>query len=369
MKRIIQIFIILSALVLSACQSEMDKNSTMEENPAVTEAQTTLDAQITEKPTENVDMQITEELDTTKPEQEVLFVYSDTGDDYNSNSVWVIDVEGNCRFANVEIKDLLSQEDWYDLLINNLDDEIKSMVTGGGYALWGAVGGTVAAALIVAKASRQPLGKLLDALAAPAALMICITRFSENFIGEGHGITIENPLFCRFPFCVNVWDEWHLAVFVFEGIAALVIFMIMLDYSPARDGDGARKFLILYGSCQVLLESLRRDNFLRWFLVRVSQLTAVIVMLFMIIAAIVRWSKAPDKAQTKARVIICTVIFFLCVGGCIGIEFAVDKSDWPYVILYTLLAVCAAGLGITTHQIVFADSPRIKPRHIASGNR
>ena len=130
MKRIIQIFIILSALVLSACQSEMDKNSTMEENPAVTEAQTTLDAQITEKPTENVDMQITEELDTTKPEQEVLFVYSDTGDDYNSNSVWVIDVEGNCRFANVEIKDLLSQEDWYDLLINNLDDEIKSMVTG-----------------------------------------------------------------------------------------------------------------------------------------------------------------------------------------------------------------------------------------------
>lgn len=130
MKRIIQIFIILSALVLSACQSEMDKNSTMEENPVVTEAQTTLEAQITEKTMENVDMQITEELDTTKPEQEVLFVYSVTGDDYNSNSVWVIDVEGKCCDANVEIKDLLSQEDWYDLLINNLDDEISSMVSG-----------------------------------------------------------------------------------------------------------------------------------------------------------------------------------------------------------------------------------------------
>lgn len=85
MKRIIQIFIILSALVLSACQSEMDKNSTMEENPVVTEAQTTLDVQITEKTMENVDMQITEELDTTKPEQEVLFVYSVTGDDYKRN--------------------------------------------------------------------------------------------------------------------------------------------------------------------------------------------------------------------------------------------------------------------------------------------
>ena len=245
------------------------------------------------------------------------------------------------------------------------------IIPGGGYALWGAAGGVVLAAFIVSKASKQSLGHLLDALAAPAAITICIARFAETFSGEGHGPAIENPLFCRAPFCIYdpMWEEWHLAVFVMEGIAALIIFLIMLYYSPDRSGDGARKFMILYCSCQVLLESLRRDNFLRWLFVRVSQLTAVIVMLLMMIVAIVRWARSSDKPRITKRIIICTVLFFLFVGGCIGIEFAVDKSDWPNDILYMLLAVCAAGLGITTHQIVFADSPRIKPRHIASGNR
>jgi len=126
MKRIIQIFIILSALVLSACQSEMDKNSTMEENPVVTEAQTTLEAQITEKTMENVDMQITEELDTTKPEQDVLFVFYES--DYkNGNLLWVIDNEGNVRYVKVNtISEILSEENWYDFLMNNLDEVVYS---------------------------------------------------------------------------------------------------------------------------------------------------------------------------------------------------------------------------------------------------
>lgn len=228
------------------------------------------------------------------------------------------------------------------------------ILPGGGFALWGAVGGSVLAAFIVSKVSKQSFGKLLDVMAAPAAIAICIARFAETFTGEGHGPAIENPLFCRAPFCIydSMWEEWHLAVFVLEGIAALVIFLIMLYYSPVRAGDGARKFLILYGTCQVLLESLRRDNFLRWLFVRVSQLTAVIIMLIMIIVAVIRWNRSADKAQTKNWIVTCVVFFFLCVGGCIGIEFAVDKSDWPNEILYALLAVCAVGLGITTWQIV-----------------
>lgn len=228
------------------------------------------------------------------------------------------------------------------------------VLPGGGFALWGAVGGAVLAALIVSRITKQSGGKLLDSMAAPAAIAICIARFAESFTGEGHGPAIENPLFCRAPFCIydGMWEEWHLAVFVFEGIAALIIFLVMVQYSPVRSGDGARKFLILYGACQVLLESLRRDNFLRWLFVRVSQLTAVIVMLIMIIVAVIRWTKASHPVQTKKKIIFCIIVFFLCVGGCIGIEFAVDKSDWPNEILYALLAMCAAGLGITTWQIV-----------------
>ena len=229
------------------------------------------------------------------------------------------------------------------------------IAAGGGFALWGAVGGAVLAALIVSRTSKQSLATILDAMAAPAALTICIARFAETFTSEGRGPAIENPLFCRAPFCLFEFEEWKLAVFVFEGIAALVILILMLLYKPSRPGDGARKFLILYGACQVLLESLRRDNFLRWLFVRVSQLAAVIIMLLMIICAIVRWNKAQAKAMPKKKIVLYTVLFFLFVGGCIGIEFAVDKSDWPNEILYTLLAVCAAGLGVTTWNVAMKN--------------
>lgn len=227
----------------------------------------------------------------------------------------------------------------------------------GGFALWGAVGGAVLAAFLVSRSRKHSFASLLDLMAAPAALMICVARFAEAFSGEGHGPALENEAFCFFPLCVwnEMWEEWELAVFIFEGIAALVILILMLLYKPSRPGDGARKFLILYGACQVLLESLRRDNFLRWLFVRVSQLTAVIIMLLMIICAIVRWTKAQTKAMPKKKLVLYTIFFFLFVGGCIGIEFAVDKSDWPNEILYSLLAVCAAGLGVTTWNVAMKN--------------
>ena len=227
----------------------------------------------------------------------------------------------------------------------------------GGFALWGAVGGSVLAAFLVSRKRKQSFASLLDLMAAPAALMICIARFAEFFSGEGHGPALEKETFCFFPLCIwnEMWEQWELAVFVFEGIAALVILILMLLYKPSRPGDRARRFLILYGTCQVLLESLRRDNFLRWLFVRVSQLTAVIIMLLMIICAIIRWVKAHTKAMPKNKLVLYTVLFFLFVGGCIAIEFAVDKSDWPNELLYSLLAVCAAGLGVTTWQIVMKN--------------
>ena len=49
----------------------------------------------------------------------------------------------------------------------------------GGFALWGAVGGAVIAAILAAKITKQSAVKLLDAMAAPAALTIAIARFAE----------------------------------------------------------------------------------------------------------------------------------------------------------------------------------------------
>ena len=72
----------------------------------------------------------------------------------------------------------------------------------GGYALWGAAGGVVIAALLTAKMTKQKISAILDAVAAPAALAIALGRFAEFFSGEGIGMYVENEAFWRFPFAV-----------------------------------------------------------------------------------------------------------------------------------------------------------------------
>lgn len=223
----------------------------------------------------------------------------------------------------------------------------------GGYALWGAVGGVALAAFLTARITRQSTARLLDALAAPAALTIALCRFSEYFSGEGIGMYVENEALRFFPLAVsNEWGEWYWAIFVLEGLAALAIMACLLRQRARRPGDAARLFLLLYSACQVLLESLRRDNFPRWLFVRVSQLTAVIVLAVMMLFALGRWLKARPRRVSAGRVAVCWLVFLLCVGACIALEFAVDKFPYlPIWLDYCLMAGCCVGLGWSAYQL------------------
>lgn len=229
----------------------------------------------------------------------------------------------------------------------------------GGYALWGAFGGVVIAALLTARITRQSAVRLLDALAIPAALTIALARFSEFANGEGIGLELYNPLFQRFPFAVyNAdWDTWFYAIFILEGAAALVIALVLYFMKLKQPGSRAKAFLILYCSVQILLESLRRDNFLRWLFVRVSQLTAVLVLGGMLFWALYRWAKAPKTMRMPGRMMIINwVLFLLGVGVCIAMEFAVDKSAYmPVWLCYSIMAVCCVVMGYTAWQVIMKN--------------
>ena len=228
----------------------------------------------------------------------------------------------------------------------------------GGYALWGAVGGAVIAAILTAKITKQPAVKLLDALSAPAALVIALGRLAELTNGEGKGLEVVAPVFQRFPFALyNAdYEMWFWAICVFEAVAALVIFAILLAKKPARDGEHARLFLILYCASQILMEALRADNFLHWtrVFIRVSQLTAVLVLAGMMFCALRCWRKVPAEARLpKKQVIISWVIFLICVGVSIWMQFAVQKSAYiPAWLCYTVMGVCAVGFGVTAHRLI-----------------
>ncbi len=226
----------------------------------------------------------------------------------------------------------------------------------GGFALWGAVGGAVIAALVTAKITRQSAVKLLDALAAPAALVIAIARFAEFASGEGIGLEVESEFFQRFPFAVfdPEWEVWFWAIFIAEGLAALAIFAVLMVKKFSRAGDKAKLFLVLYCSAQILLESLRRDEFLRWLFVRVSQLTAVLVLGGLMFFALYRWVRAEKSARMPVKALVINwVIFLVGVGLCIAMEFAVDKSaEMPVWLCYCIMAVCCVAFGATSYKLI-----------------
>ena len=193
-------------------------------------------------------------------------------------------------------------------------------------------------------------------MAAPAALTIAIARFAEFASGEGIGLEVENKLLQFFPLAVfdPEWEVWFFAIFMAEGIAALIICALLQWKNFPRTGDKAKLFLVLYCSAQILLESLRRDQFLRWLFVRVSQLTAVLVLGGLMFYALYKWLKAAKEHRMPVKpLVINWVIFLLGVGICIAMEFAVDKSaDMPVWLCYCIMAVCCVAFGWTSCKLV-----------------
>ncbi len=226
----------------------------------------------------------------------------------------------------------------------------------GGYALWGVVGGCVLAAVLTARITHQWTAKVLDALAVPGAITLALCRFAELTCGEGIGMEVEMPLFQRFPFAVYDadWEVWFWAICVLEGVTALVIAAVLTVHRRFTvPGHRARLMGILYCSAQLLLESLRRDNFLRWLFVRVSQLTAALVLGGMMLFALYRWTKTPAARRRSARwLCVHWVVFLVGVGICIAMEFAVDKSaTLPVWLCYTVMAACCAAMGVTAYRL------------------
>ena len=234
-----------------------------------------------------------------------------------------------------------------------------------GFGLWGAAAGVALAALIAGKSTGRKAGEILDALAPAAALTIALCRFGEFLIGEGVGSYVENEALAFFPVAVS--DEWsdRYAVFMLEGLVALIILALVCTYGKRYTcGNRARFFLILYSSAQVLLESLRKDNYLSWQFLRVSQLIAVLVLAGMMAAAELRRGKAEGAGLRRGRIIpVCWGLFLAAVGCCVWLEFAIDKSATVSVELaHALELICCVALGVTSSKVILPAAAEGKNR-------
>ncbi|HRX09240.1 MAG TPA: prolipoprotein diacylglyceryl transferase [Candidatus Limiplasma sp.] len=207
----------------------------------------------------------------------------------------------------------------------------------GGYAFFGAVGGSALAGLIAAKRLRRKTAEVLNAAAPALLLMLALGRFAEGLGGLGYGPLVENPALQFFPFAVqNLYGEWNVAIFIAEGFTALIVLLLSLKRFKAHK---ALKSLIIIASTQIVWESMRRDMFLRWGFVRVSQVVAVLVLFALLIVLLSRRRRAGEKPSASA---VPIAIFIVLTGGCIALEFAMDKSPFPYGWAWLIMTICAA---------------------------
>lgn len=227
----------------------------------------------------------------------------------------------------------------------------------GGFMLYGAMFGIVLAAVFSAFFHKESPLDILDAAAAPAALLIAFSRMAEGLIGQGYGmyivdwfdpetalssISVQNYGWLqRFPFAIqDMYEEWAWAVFMLEALAAIIICVGILFSRRRRSGDRALLMVIWYAALQLTLESLRQDAVLRLGFVRISQLLSAVLLAFLL-----AWMQAVSVKNIR-RALTAWVSYLAMLGVIILMEFAVEKKiaflQWMHADLCYLCIACAS---------------------------
>ena len=214
----------------------------------------------------------------------------------------------------------------------------------GGYTLYGAVLGGMAGVWLYARFTRKPFAMLLDLVAPGAALALAFGRLGEAFTNQGLGKLIEAESLHFFPLAVSdTWGDWAMPVFSYEAVAAAIIAVIAWRLLR-RGGPAAEVSIVLLGLTQVLLESWRMDEFIRFGFVRFNQIVSAVLMAAVLALRIAYAVRARGWSAWQT---LRTILFFLGIGVIIAIEFALDKSTIDNRLLYVIMAGTLAVMGIS----------------------
>lgn len=221
----------------------------------------------------------------------------------------------------------------------------------GGYTIYGALLGGAVGALIAGKCLNVRWLDALDALAPGACAAVFFARLGEYFTGEGIGRLTEVEWTHFFPLSLCTYhdefdaafDEWRYVIWFWEALAALVLLFILLKRERrSLPGHQTAVFLAVLGTTQILLEQMRRDNYLRLIVfVRLNQLAALATLITVLAVLLVR--NRPGTAKT----VCCLVTLVLASLADMASEFVFDKYEyapWLYLSMPLAAAACTAML-------------------------
>lgn len=197
----------------------------------------------------------------------------------------------------------------------------------GGYSIWGVTPALLLAAWLTAKKQRCSFRSLWDCVSLSSALLFAMLYAGEGRTELGIGKVIDAGfLTSAFPFLVleqklGVNVEYRLIVYRLQCLACVVLFLVMLLSRRKSKTEGilALRFWSIFASMQIFWESLRDDGHMLFIFLRIGQVAAGIVLLWVLIDL----SRCYRQAGLHMPWFVWPV-FVLCLGLIAALEFSLD---------------------------------------------
>lgn len=197
----------------------------------------------------------------------------------------------------------------------------------GGYSIWGVIPALLLAAWLTAKMQRCSFSSLWDCVSLSSALLFAMLYAGEGRTELGIGKVIDAGfLTSAFPFLVleqklGVNVEYRLIVYRLQCLACVVLFLVMLLSRCKSKAEGilALRFWSIFASMQIFWESLRDDGHMLFIFLRIGQVAAGIVLLWVLIDL----SRCYRQAGLHMPWFVWPV-FVLCLGLIAALEFSLD---------------------------------------------
>ena len=219
-------------------------------------------------------------------------------------------------------------------------------ITAGGWSMFGLICGVFAAAVISAKITDQPAGRLLDIVSCALPLFAAVERYAEKYSPDFFNMSrpLESSLLT--DSFLTVTDDYgcYLATYklaaIFSGLLFAGLFMYLIF--RGKPGNTWLLFMILFGAGSVLLESLRYDRFMSITFVRLQQIMAMLML-----GAGVMIPALRRKKSERGLFLLAVITLTVAVAGGVGIEFALDRTDLSKILLYVVFAAAVFAPAVT----------------------
>ena len=232
--------------------------------------------------------------------------------------------------------------------------------TWGGYALMGAFFGCLLTACFMRLIRVScNLPKMLDCMSIAGGVGIAVGRLASMFNASDRGQVVADSV--GLPFAYPVTNagsgvaENRLATFMLQSmatgaiVAAIALYMIIsaLRKKKLRDGDVTLLFILMYGACQIILDSSRYDSLIMRSngFVSIVQILGLVAVVISIVLYSIRLIKTRGF---KWYFILFWVLQLAMMGGAGYMEYYVQRHGDQAAFAYSVMAPCLLGIVLIT---------------------